>query len=839
MRLADVEQMQAQRHYWRYVEYVHEGRWERADYLIYLCNTVQQFIESDKPEDRILCLSMPPQHGKALRSDTPVLTRRGWVAHGSLLVGDEVVGPAGRFVRVLAVQRPYEHDCVEVTLDTRDSFVCAREHEWVVEVNRDRRGPDGHRTGRETEVLEAQHIFDGYHAKAPAIRCMDAVDGDSSLPLDPYTLGVWLGDGTSAGAQVTMHVDDAPDMLAHIPYGHYLGRHSGNAYNVSVRGILPILRGMGLLGQKHIPVDYLTASLHDRKALLRGLMDTDGTVSKDGGICEFCGVNEGLARGVFSLVRSLGYKCSFLTGDATLNGRRISDKYRVQFTPTAGDPLFHIQRKQDRVNGKKKPGREDRFRYFIKSVEEAARAEVNCITVEGGVYCAGHGLVPTHNSMSITETLPSWYLGRYPTRRVIEVSYNDDFAQKFGRRNREKVVRFGKDVFGIELSSSTAKVQEWELDNEIGGMQSRGVGGSITGNPANLIIIDDPVKNRQEAVSEVFRERIWDEWLYSIKTRLHAKGKVIVIMTRWHEDDFVARLIANETGVRYINLPCEAEEDDPLMREPGETLGVVLGKDREWLSTFKPVYMRNNGGTHAWQAMFQGRPTAMEGNLIKREWWRYYRSQSCASDPDARIRPTVFDEMLQSWDCTFKDSDGTDYVVGTVWGRVGADIYLLDLHRERMDLPTTMEAIMAMTEMWPQALVKLVEDKANGPAVIQMLRSKIPGLIPVEPKGGKAARVQAILGVIQAGNVWLPNAEDAPWVIDFVNECSSFQPNEDNMHDDQVDSMSQALNRLAYNTYHQETEGEKPPKGTIDRKAYDHREMLVSRRKSQRGLVRV
>ena len=146
---------------------------------------------------------------------------------------------------------------------------------------------------------------------------------------------------------------------------------------------------------------------------------------------------------------------------------------------------------------------------------------------------------------------------------------------------------------------------------------------------------------------------------------------------------------------------------------------------------------------------------------------------------------------------------------------------------------------MAMTEKWPQALVKLVEDKANGPAVIQMLRSKIPGLIAVEPKGGKAARVQAILGVIQAGNVWLPSAEDAPWVIDFVNECSSFQPNEDNLHDDQVDSMSQALNRLAYNTYHREAEPEKPAVGTIERRAYDHREMLISQRRATRGLQRV
>ena len=438
---------------------------------------------------------------------------------------------------------------------------------------------------------------------------------------------------------------------------------------------------------------------------------------------------------------------------------------------------------------------------------------------------------PQHGkSLSITETLPSWYLGRHPDHRVIEISYNDDFAKKFGRRNREKVIAFGDPIFGIRLSSSTANVQEWELDNGIGGMQSRGIGGQITGSPAELIIIDDPVKNRQEAESETYRDRNWDEWLNSIRTRLQANGKAIIIMTRWHEDDLIARIMTDEIGVNYINIPCEAEEDDPLFREVGEPLGHVLGKDEAWLASFKPVYMRSNGGSRVWSALFQGKPTAAEGNLIKRHWWRYYNADTC---------PAYFDEQIQSWDCTFKDSDGTDFVVGTVWGRVGANIYLLDLHRDRMDLPTTMEAMIAMTAKWPRAIVKLVEDKANGPAVIQMLRTKIAGMIPIEPNGGKAARVQAILGAIESGNVYLPDAEIAPWVVAFVDECSSFMPNTDNAHDDQVDSMSQALNRLVYTTHHKEPAPDRHPEGTIDRRVEDHRDNLIKMRTNSRRIMRV
>lgn len=390
---------------------------------------------------------------------------------------------------------------------------------------------------------------------------------------------------------------------------------------------------------------------------------------------------------------------------------------------------------------------------------------------------------PQHGkSQSITETLPSWYLGKYPDRRVIEASYGDDLAQRFGRRNKDKIERFGKQLFGIELSKKTASATEFELSNGIGSMISRGIMSGITGQPADLIIIDDPIKNRQEADSEIYRDRLWEEWLNSLKTRLSASGKVILIMTRWHEDDLAGRIIKEEGDkVEVINLPCEAEEDDQLGRRPGDALFPEIGKDKAWLDDFKRSYQTSEG-KRAWLALFQGRPTAEEGNMIKRHWWKFYR------------QAPEMDEIIQSWDCTFKDSDGTDYVVGQVWGRKGVDKYLLDLVRDRMDLPATMAAIQTLSNKWPRALLKLVEDKANGPAVIQLLKTKVSGLVAVNPEGGKVARASAVSPDIEAGNVYLP--EDAPWVHDFIEECSSF-PN--GKHDDQVDAMTQALNRLIYN----------------------------------------
>lgn len=430
---------------------------------------------------------------------------------------------------------------------------------------------------------------------------------------------------------------------------------------------------------------------------------------------------------------------------------------------------------------------------------------------------------PQHGkSMSITETLPSWVLGKWPNHRVIEVSYNEDFARKFGRRNKEKVNEFGESLFGVRVAKGTAAQDEWELGNGVGSMLSRGLLGSITGNPANLIIIDDPFKSGKEANSEVYRQTIWGMWLDSIRTRLASDGKVIVIMTRWHEDDLVARMLKEESRVYYLNLPCEAEEGDPVLREPGEALGAVLGKDDTWLADFKRVYLTKEG-SRVWNALFQGRPTAMEGNMFKRAWFKYYDKL-----------PEYFDEIIQSWDCTFKDSDGSDFVSGTVWGRISAEYYLLDRRKQRLDLPDTCSAIMQMTAKWPRALIKLVEDKANGPAVIQLLQTRIPGLIAVNPEGGKIARANAVSPAFESGNVYFPTPEIAPWIIEYEEELCAF-PN--GVNDDDVDSTTQALNRLIYYTNHKEPPLP-PPKDAeeaMSRRMDDHLEALIKHKNKKRG----
>ena len=389
---------------------------------------------------------------------------------------------------------------------------------------------------------------------------------------------------------------------------------------------------------------------------------------------------------------------------------------------------------------------------------------------------------PQHGkSQSITETLPSWYLGKFPHKRVIEVSYGDDLAQRFGRRNKQKIQQFGKELFGIELATDRKSDTDFEIADHKGSMISKGIMSGITGQPGDLVIIDDPVKNRQEADSETYRERMWDEFLNSIYSRQSATAKIILIQTRWHEDDLAGRILKNLPQMtELINIPCEAEEDDVFGREKGEALFPEIGKDTAWLNEFKVAYATQEGN-RAWLALYQGRPTAQEGNMIKRTWWKHY---------------TALPDMIQtimSVDAAFKDEKTSDYTCIQVWGKRDADMYLIDCINARMDFPATLQKIYDTKAKYPKCNLILVEDKANGSAIIQMLRRKVPGVIPINPEGGKVARVNAISPAIESGNVWLP--ENATWLNDFVEQCSAFPQGK---HDDMVDAMSQALNRFIY-----------------------------------------
>lgn len=394
---------------------------------------------------------------------------------------------------------------------------------------------------------------------------------------------------------------------------------------------------------------------------------------------------------------------------------------------------------------------------------------------------------PQHGkSTTITETFPAFYLSKNQEKKVILISYGDDLAERFGKRNLAKIRDYGE-IFGISLNKKKATNREFELANEKGRMISKGIGSGVTGHSGDLIIIDDPVKNRQDADSESYRNKVWSEFEDTVKSRTSAGAKIVLIMTRWHEDDLAGRIIKNfEDRTTVINLPCEAEENDILGREIGQALCPEIGKNDEWLHDFKKSYTSEEGA-RSWNALFQGHPTSLEGNMLKREWWEKY------SVRDYETYRLIFDIMVMSVDATFKDQEKNDFVAIEVWGKKGPNIYLVDLINAHLDFPSTIRAIRGMKALHPRVGPILVEDKANGSAIIQVLRSEISGIVPVLPIGSKEARVNAVSHVIESHNVYLP--DDRPFTGMFIDQCASF-PN--GKHDDMVDSMSQALARLIF-----------------------------------------
>lgn len=410
-------------------------------------------------------------------------------------------------------------------------------------------------------------------------------------------------------------------------------------------------------------------------------------------------------------------------------------------------------------------------------------------------------------SKTITETLPSFYLGQNPEKHVMEVSYNDTFAKRFGRRNREKVSTYGS-IFGTSISKTSKSVQEWELSNGIGGMLSIGIGGRATGSPANLLIIDDPVKNRQDADSETYQMRVWDEWVNTFRTRLAPGAKVIVIMTRWHEEDLAGKMLKNERNCTEIKYPAEAEENDLIGRAPGEALCPEIGRDNDWLRQYKDDFINGKAnftddsgmvasGQRAWDALFMCRPSSAKGNILKREWWKKYNRRNCI---DLKVR---FDNAVLSVDPAFKGNEENDFVAMQVWGKLTvprifgyewpAGYYLLDLVKEHLNFPETARVIQSLLFRYPFIGTVLIEDKANGSGIIDVLNTKVMGIVPVVPKADKVTRVNSVTGVVEAGNCYLP--EDAEFSKDFIEECAAFPRGR---HDDQVDAFSQAIEKMMF-----------------------------------------
>jgi predicted phage terminase large subunit-like protein len=398
---------------------------------------------------------------------------------------------------------------------------------------------------------------------------------------------------------------------------------------------------------------------------------------------------------------------------------------------------------------------------------------------------------PGHlKSLLISVFWPAWQWLRRPEWRGLFSSYSIDLSLRDSVRCRSIIESdWYKKTFEPEWSlSSDQNVKSYFQNTRMGFRLSLSVGGKATGFRGDAVIVDDPL-NVIDQHSKVAREEAIFWWNNAMSSRLNdmRKGAKVIIMQRLHEED-LSGYVLEQGGYEHLCLPSEFDSEHRARtsigwEDPRSADGELLFSEmfpREVLEEAKKIL-----GSSGYSGQHQQRPSPAGGTIFQRSWWKFFRAL-----------PDDIDEMIQSWDLTFKDADGSDYVVGQVWARKGSACYLLDQVRDRMTFTSTCAAIKALSAKWPRASLKLVEDKANGPAVIDSLSSEVGGIVAVTPDGSKEARAHSVSPQIEAGNVHLP--ENAPWVNDFLEECAVFPFG---ANDDQVDTMTQALRRFSTNNF--------------------------------------
>lgn len=397
----------------------------------------------------------------------------------------------------------------------------------------------------------------------------------------------------------------------------------------------------------------------------------------------------------------------------------------------------------------------------------------------------------TGKSFLSSKLFPAAYLLAHPDRYTGIVSYSAELAEGFSRAARDYYRQAGG-----TFDPAKQAVNDWGTQGG-GGLWAAGVGGAITGRSGHLLIIDDPVKNREDADSPRVMEKLWDWYTSTLYTRLEPEvGAIVVIQTRWSENDLIGKLLESEKNVSekgrenwtILDLPAISEDIGSRPPLPShcnvipdwrEEAGLALCPQRYGMDEYERI--REAIGTRDFAALYQQRPAPEGGNMFDPAWWQYY---------DTSKELPEFQRIMLSLDCTFTNAKTSDYVVGSVVGQSGNSFYVLDMAREKTDIMGTIAIVSRMYNRHSLSGT-IIELAASGYAAFQILSKKIPGLIGFRPEKSKIARATGIIPIVEAGNVFLP--QSAAWLDSFINEFSLFPAAK---NDDIVDSISMAINYM-------------------------------------------
>lgn len=378
-----------------------------------------------------------------------------------------------------------------------------------------------------------------------------------------------------------------------------------------------------------------------------------------------------------------------------------------------------------------------------------------------------------------------WGAGGRPDLRFLTTAHKEPLAIRDNMKCRRLIQsEWFQERWPIKLTGDQNAKTKFE-NTETGFRESMSFK-SLTGSRGDRVIIDDPL-SVDDAFSEAALDAAEQTFLEAVPSRVNnSDSAIIVIMQRLHERDTSGVILARDLGYEHLMLPMRFETSRRCttsigFKDPRTKEGELLFPER--FSESQVSEMERTMGSFACAGQLQQRPVPRGGGLFRTEWIQHWGEL-----------PKSFDAMCLSWDMTFKDSKKSDYVVGQVWGRKGGSFFLVDQFRGQWDFVKTLEQFVSAAKKWPRVTRKLVEDKANGSAIISTLRRKVSGIVPITPKESKEARAQAVATLWEAKNIYLPPKERFPWVEhEFIPELLSFPAG---AHDDQIDAMTQALSDL-------------------------------------------
>jgi predicted phage terminase large subunit-like protein len=746
-----------------------EKGWKIAKHHILLLEKLQAAIDGTlvHPETGKVCRNlmvlMPPGSAKALALNTPIPTPNGWTTMGELREGDFVFGEHGFPVRVVKKSEVFHNRPVfSVKTDCGDCIVADADHEWFV------------RLCGKREVYHkktTRYLWERCGAKRPMIKhaaCLHLPNIE--LPLHPYILGYWLGDGHTASGSVTIGHEDFEWVSNEFRrHGFNVGEKTKNYLAYTLPDLRGVLVHLGVLGNKHIPSTYFRASSEQRLSLLQGLIDSDGSVSDSGEVC-FTSTLKHLADGVAELVRSLGAKASITETRATLYGKDCGPCWRVHFYLLGAARL--PRKSQKTKNNDRTPG------TYI-DVTFAGVADTACIVVDSPthLFLCGKSMTPTHNSTYASILFPPWAIQRRvalneadpdcqdKSVRLLGCSYAAELIESFSRECRNTIETYHK-VLGYNLRTDSRAVQEWSTDNGAS-YRCGGVGAGLSGRRADIGVIDDYLGSEQDANSKTIRDQQWSWYQNDFWPRLKPNAVQIFVANRRHEEDLVGKLLEKEPNKWVvIKIPFFAKENDVLGREVGEPLWPEWFTEDQ-ISTIRALPPRTQAGLYGQE------PAPEDGNYFERQHIQTYTRDEY--DQLMQLNPRIYG--AGDWAVSeVKGSNKTCFGGGALDHR-GILFILPDIFWK---VAGPKEVVEQFTQFLKRRnpLITWSEkghiSKAWGPFLLEhMLENDVYAYIKeVTPSADKETRAQSIRARMSVGKVRFPAF--ATWWPDALHQMLTF-----------------------------------------------------------------